>query len=97
MAELLGPEPVISDSDLDSEQGPAVVVVAAMNQDITVEAAPVMTAPVEAAPVEATPIEAAPNPNVDDPIAENEGGNPAPDDNGINTGASADENSNDTG
>ena len=79
MAELLGPEPVISDSDLDSEQGPAVVVVAAMNQDITVEAAPVMT----------TPVEATPNPNVADPNA--------PDDKGINTGASADENSNDTG
>ena len=51
----------------------------------------------EAAPVMAAPVEVATNPNVVNPNAESKGGNPAPDDNDINAGASADENSNDTG
>ena len=87
MAELLGPEPLISDSDSDSEQAPPVVV------------AQIETVPVEATPVEATPVEAIHNPNMAVPTAENEGDNPATDnnDNGINAETSADENSNDPG
>ena len=86
MAEILGPEPLISDSD--SEQVPPVVFA-------QIETVPVRATPVEASPVEATPVEAIPNPNMADPTAEND----AIDDNdiGINADASADENSNDPG
>ena len=109
MEELLAPEPLISDSDIDPAPAIApVVVVAHMNQAPTViqidaafvEVAPVEAALVEAARVEADPGEAAPGEAATAeavPIsnAENEGDNPAATDNDDAADTSADENSND--